>query len=192
MRFAKLRKYYSIIIIIAISLLTLLNLAVFLYSRTFNLINYQAKSVLAAKMTINTDKTVYEAGETVEIEIINSATKTIAEENRAPIIANYERNLGKNFGVGVIEKYENNLWLVVEAIWRCNSPCYEECKYKDHIGPTESKIFSWSQELIMCDELKKKEEVKEAGAGKYRVSAAVYDENQKMHIIFHSNEFIIN
>jgi len=192
MRFEKAGKYYSIIIVIVVSLITLLNLVVFLYGTSFKDVNYSVKSVSAAKMLINTDKIEYFSGETVEIKIINSADRVIVEQKKAPIIANYERNLGKNFGVGVIEKYVNNSWLVVEAIWRCNSSCYEECIYGDYIKPTESKTFNWNQKLTICDMLNHNEETLDTGAGKYRVSVAMYDDSKRKHIIFHSNEFIIN
>jgi len=192
MRFAKVGKYYSIIIVIVVALITLLNLVIFLFNTSFKDVNYSVKSAKAAKILINTDKMEYFSGETVEIIIINSADRVIVEQEKAPIIANYERNLGKNFGVGVIEKHVNNSWLVVEAIWRCDSPCYKECKYEDYIKPTESKIFKWDQKLIICDILNHNEETLDAGIGKYRVSTAMYGEGKKEYIIFHSNEFIIN
>jgi hypothetical protein len=145
----------------------------------------------AAKLIINTDKNEYQLGEAVNINITNSAQNPIVEQTTSSIDIVSKRFLGNNYGVAIIEKLENGIWVAVEPVWRCDAPCYEKCKYGHTIKPGEKNSFIWPQKIIICDILNHEEKIESVESGQYRISSAVWSNEKKIHEIIHSNEFKI-
>lgn len=157
-----------------------------------------AKPTLASKLSISTNKTKYKFGETVKIVITNSAENPIVEQATSSVNVKSNRFLGRNYGVGLIEKFEDarlpgeqGAWIAVEPVWRCGDSCFSECQYNQSIKPTETRTFSWNQTILICDKFNHTENIQQAEAGKYRISSAIWSHAEKTYKIIRSNEFVI-
>lgn len=156
------------------------------------------KPALAAKLIIATSKAEYKPSETVKIIMTNIAKNSIVEQPDSSVDVMSVRYLGKNYGVGLIEKFVGDSrpdgsadWIAIEPVWRCGDSCFAECKNDYSIKPKEKRVFSWKQTMLICDQSKRTEKIKPAGAGKYRISSAIWLDAKQAHKIIHSNEFII-
>ncbi len=151
-------------------------------------------------LIITTDKTEYEQGEMVKIVIINGLNSPIVPEAILPDKAKSIKFLGENYGIGMIERFENGVWIGIEPVWRCGNSCfkeYKECKYEHSFEPAEKRVFEWNQTMLICDAVNITERVEYVGAGKYRISSiflhtsAVWLDEEKTRTTFYSNEFTI-
>ncbi|MCK4729692.1 MAG: hypothetical protein KAT28_00085 [Candidatus Aenigmarchaeota archaeon] len=144
------------------------------------------------EVTITTDKTEYEQGETVEITIMNSLDFPIIPQAILPDKTKYIKFLGENYGIGFIERFEEGTWIGVEPIWRCGNSCFVECNYKHLFEPGEKRVFEWNQTILICDKVNRTEKVKVVGAGKYRIGSAVWlGQDAEIYKTIYSNEFTI-
>ena len=88
-----------------------------------------------------------------------------------------DRSLGENYGIGLIEKFEDDKWIAIEPVWRCESDissCFAECKYDSSFEPSETRVFEWDQTVRFCNIVDRTEKVENAGPGKYKVSSNVW------------------
>ncbi len=171
----------------------LLILLVFLEWGLLRKRNYESlvKPISASKLNISTDKCEYKLSEPVKIYITNSAKNPVVQQATSSINIKSKRFLGNNYGVGLIEKWEDGAWMAVEPVWRCGGSCFTECKYSQPIQPGEKSGFIWPQTILICDIFNHSEEVRQAEAGKYRATSAVWSDMERKYKIIYSNEFII-
>jgi hypothetical protein len=179
-----------IFFLISISLFILL---IFFGWRLLQGHNYKplVNPISASKLIISTDKSEYKSSEPVKIIITNSAKNPVVQQATSSISVTSNRFLGKNYGVGLIEKWENSIWVAIEPVWRCGSSCFTECKYDRAIKPGERSVFVWPQTILICNMFNHSEEVRQAEAGKYRVTSAIWSDEEQKYKIIHSNEFIL-
>lgn len=153
---------------------------------------YNISTAQAKKLNIKTDKTKYKKGEEIKIYLENFAENPIKEKKDSSIMVSSSRYLGQNYGVGLIEKKNNNSWIAIEPVWRCEKKCYELCSYEDMIKPEEQKVFVWDQNLINCNYKEKLESREQAREGIYRISSASWNNAENKYSTFYSNEFLIS
>ena len=153
---------------------------------------HNIKIAKAEHLSIKTDKLEYKKGEEIKIYLENFATKALKEKQDSLITVSSLRYLGQNYGVALIERKKDNLWIAIEPVWRCEKKCYEQCNYQDIIKPEEQKVFNWDQTLINCDYKEQSETEEDALSGTYRISSASWDNIKNKYSIFYSNEFSIS
>ena len=191
----KSNKFFTGLIIIVI-VIVFLDLAVYAVYKGLNQATPSLKvnSAQASTMSIKTNKLSYASNEVVVVTIINSGIKPIVETRHASsddeITVKGAPNLGKNYGVALIEKYNEDGWLAIEPLWRCDSSCTEPCAEPQVIKPGETKVFSWSQERRFCRQGDENMKHEVAGPGRYRIASAVM--NGQGYKIIRSEEFVIN
>src|SRR3989339_1675922 len=133
------------------------------------------------RLRITTDKVLYRPGEPVLITINNAASSSVRQQpgNLVRGKVTTRKYFGRNYGVGLIEKFVNNMWLAAEPILRCGQSCFTKCEDGDiSIGATKENDYSWDQSLFVCDYAKKAESTVWCGPGRYRVTAAVWSEEK--------------
>lgn len=141
------------------------------------------------EVTITTDKTKYEQGETVKTTITNNLDYSVTPS--AANLVKADRSLGENYGIGLIEKFEDDKWVAIEPVWRCENSCFVECRYMSSFEPSETRVFEWEQTVRICNIIDRTEKVENAGPGKYRVSSNIWFIKEKNYKIIYSNEFTI-
>lgn len=147
------------------------------------------------KLEISTDKNFYRPSEPVLITINNNTASSSVKQQpgqlvRGQIVA--RKYFGRNYGVGLIEKFVNNIWLAAEPILRCGRSCFTKCESGDiSIGATQENAYSWDQSLFVCDYVQKTENTVWSGPGRYRVTAALWSEEKQAIELCHSGEFTI-
>ncbi|MCK4554021.1 hypothetical protein KAU19_03590 [Candidatus Parcubacteria bacterium] len=151
----------------------------------------EIKPVSAEKLTIATDKIEYKQGETVKIIITSSSKYPVVQQTFSLSEAKYAKYLGDNYGIGLIEKFTDSEWAVIEPVWRCDNSCFAECKYDHSIGPGKSRVFEWQQTILNCDSQNRSEEIENAGTGRYRISSGFWNEQEQKNEVIYSNEFVI-
>jgi hypothetical protein len=144
-----------------------------------------------SELLLETDKVKYSSNEPVRIAIKNISVKSFSEagnDDSVPIES--RQNLGNNYAIGMIEKNENNKWIAVEPIWRCEERCFDSCglDLDSVIKAYESKIFVWDQKLLNCGH-DIEEEVVRAESGIYRATIAARKENSDQYELIHSKVF---
>jgi len=179
-----------IIVIIAVVVLDVMVYAVYKGMSNQSGPNLKINSVQAASMAIKTDKLNYIQGEEVVVTVINASSKPIRENDEEAVTVNGAPNLGKNYGVALIEKYDNGGWLAIEPLWRCDAPCDELCPEIQAIKSGEIKIFTWDQTRKLCQGDGVDIKIANAGAGRYRVTSAILNLSGAYKMI-HSKEFVI-
>ena len=139
----------------------------------------KVKEELIEDVSIATNKTEYEQGETVEIMIEN----------------NSNREQKMDYPIYIIERFENNNWIEVKEV-RC--PCGADCST---VGPSPIKSkdklkFEWDQQESWCDDsvsmIYSKKISKQVPGGIYRVKSVkrgINGTNDDQSI--YSNEFTI-
>ncbi|MCK5212169.1 hypothetical protein KAJ89_05705 [Candidatus Parcubacteria bacterium] len=184
-------KFFAGLIIVVVAVV-ILDVAVYAVYKGFSQATPSLKlnSAQASSMSIKTNKSSYASGETVIVTIINSGVKSMIENEAEEITVKGAPNLGKNYGVALIEKYNEDGWLAIEALWRCDSACIYPCTETQAIKPGEIKVFIWDQTRKLCQGDGVDIETVNAGAGRYRISSAVLDPGGG-HKLIHSEEFII-
>lgn len=151
------------------------------------------KAVIKDNLLVETDKSEYEIGEMIKITFKNLDGNQFSEADKrvAPVVET-NRYLGRNYGVGLIEKQDyNGSWYAVEPVWRCDNECYRDCNMSRSLNPAEERTFYWPQTVVICHGLTKEEEVRGVYPGRYRVSSAIYNEAEKRNRFIRSNEFVI-
>jgi hypothetical protein len=146
---------------------------------------------LSSEVTITTDKQEYEQGEEVKVTIINGLEYPIVLQPILPDKLKSIKFLGENYGIGLIEKFDKETWVGIEPVWRCENSCFAECKYKHSFEPGEKRVFEWNQKILICDKIDRTEKVKDAEAGRYRISSAVWLDEEQNYKMIYSNEFTI-
>jgi hypothetical protein len=184
-------KIFDIFLVFFVAIVIVLFFIISLGKEVRNNSYYKINPAQAEKLNIRTDKKIYKKGENVKIYLENFTPNPLREKIDSEIMVSSIRNLGKNYGVGLIEQKINNNWISIEPVWRCEKKCYEKCNYEDMIKPEEQKIFIWSQDLITCDYKNNLETKLEALNGTYRVSSAAWDDSKNKYSIIYSNEFLI-
>ena len=149
------------------------------------------KEILLKGVTITTDKTEYEQGDRVKIIVTNNLDYLVT-----PGVGNLrpDRFLGENYGIGLIEKFEDDKWVAIEPVWRCESEfssCFTECLYEYSFRPGETRVFEWDQTVRICNKLERTEKIENAGAGKYRVASSIWFTKERTYKTIYSNEFTI-
>lgn len=180
-----------IIVIIAVVALDVLVYAVYKGMSVQPGMSLKINSAKAKSMSIKTDKLNYAPGEEIAVTVVNASDRLIRENSGDVVTVNGAPNLGKNYGVALIEKYDNGGWLAIEPLWRCDAPCNEPCPKTQAIKPGETKIFIWDQTRKLCQNADKDIKTVNAGVGRYRISSAVLGLSGVYKMI-HSKEFIIN
>lgn len=186
----KSNKFFAGLIIVVIAIV-ILDVAVYAVYKGFSQAtpNLKLNSAQASSMSIKTNKLSYTLDEAVMVTIINSGVKPMVENETEEITVKGAPSLGKNYGVALIEKYVEDGWLAIEALWRCDSACMNPCAKTQAIKPGENKKFSWDQKRQLCQS--NGETVSSGvGPGQYRISSAVLQSNGG-HKLINSEEFII-
>lgn len=147
--------------------------------------------VEASNMAIQTNKLTYQRGEMVKITITNQAESVMAEQTESFINVRTLGNLGKNYGVGLIEQYNDGVWSAVEPIWRCAEACYSPCADLRTIEPGEKVDFLWPQTRLICHGQARNEKISLVPAGRYRITSALWNDEIGDYEQVYSNDFWI-
>ncbi len=186
-RFYMVNKKLLISILVILFAIILIALLIFVNPKQVS----EIKPVSAEKLIITTDKIEYKQGETVKIIITSSSKYPVVQQTFSSFEAKYAKYLGENYGIGLIEKFVQREWVVIEPVWRCDNSCFAECKYDHSIEPGQSRIFEWQQTILNCDSQNRIEEVENAGTGRYKISSGFWDEVKQKNNMIYSNVFVI-
>jgi hypothetical protein len=148
------------------------------------------ESINDGVLKILTDKKIYQAGMPIGITITNNTFKPMIQNASSTVLINSNRYLGRNIGVGLIEKKEGDVWVAVESLWRCLGDCNKECETPPSIRSNENKEFIWDQQLTICSIENGTMEKERATPGVYRISIWRLGNNNVSEIDY-SNEFKI-
>lgn len=182
--------FYGILVFISVVIV----LTSWLFHNTFTTPQMDIESAgftAGQKLLISTNKTGYKPGEIVKISFTNVTNNPIKQQIIPLTRIALTKFLGESYGVGIIEKYEQNNWEAVEPIWRCENSCFKRCLNDQSIKKGRFKVFEWDQTVYICDQVNRTEIVESARLGKYRVFTPVWYDEKQTHKIVYSNEFII-
>lgn len=141
-------------------------------------------------LSIETGKSAYSLGEKVEVKLSNYSDALLTEDFEPVVEVSARENLGKNYGVAMVEQRMSDFWVAVEPLWRCGGDCLKPCEQKNLIEPQITHTFFWDQQLQICQG-EDQSSVKAAEPGEYRISAASMDRETGQTQVVYSNIFII-
>jgi hypothetical protein len=144
------------------------------------------------KIALTTNKGIYAPDEPIQIIIHNYSPGGFVQNFSAPdLYIKSRHDFGKNYGVGLIERKDRDVWIAVEPIWRCNKPCFEKCDAYSEIDSRAARTYEWNQKIIKCDSKLAEESIIQAETGTYRAVIIVWNQRNNNYDQIYSNSFTI-